>query len=175
MIDAPSSTLYLLRHAHSSWAQPGQRDHQRPLDDRGRGDALALGPAIAEAGYGIDAVVCSTATRAAETFAAVRPHLATDVAVETSDALYALGLDAYLAAVHAQPHARGLLIVGHNPMIEEFTLMLTGSRDDAATRILAEGFPTAGLAIIDFSTGLSEVAKGSGHLRQMLHPRDRRG
>lgn len=175
MTDTPRSTLYLLRHAHSSWAQPGQRDHMRPLDGRGRDDALALGPEILRAGYAIDAVVCSTAVRAAETFAALRPHLSAGITVDTSDSLYALGIEAYLAAAHAHSDARGLLLVGHNPMIEEFTLSLAGSSDRSARQTLAKGFPTAGLAVLDFSTSLAEIAAGTGHLRRLLHPRDHAG
>jgi phosphohistidine phosphatase len=172
MTDAPRSTLYLLRHAHSSWAQPGQRDHQRPLDERGRDDALALGPEIIRAGYVIDTVVCSTAARAQETFAAVRPHLAADVRVESSDDLYALGIEAYLAAAHAHGESRGLMLVGHNPMIEGFALQLAGSSDRPARQTLAAGFPTAGLAVLEFATGLAEIAAGTGHLTRLLHPRD---
>lgn len=175
MTETVRSTLYLLRHAHSSWALPGQRDHQRPLDARGREDALALEPRMLDAGCAIDTVVCSTATRAAQTFAALRPRLSRDVAVATSDDIYALGTDAYLAAARGQEGARGLLIVGHNPMIEEFTLSLAGSGETDALAALAEGFPTAGLAIVEFTTGLDAISAGSGHLRRLLRPRDHGG
>ena len=175
MTETVRSTLTLLRHAHSSWALPGQRDHQRPLDARGREDALALGPRLLAADCAIDAVVCSTAARAAETFAALRPHLPPDLTVTTSDDIYALGVEAYLAAAHRHEGAKGLLIVGHNPMIEEFTLSLAGSGESDALAALAEGFPTAGLAVIEFATGLDAITAGSGHLRRLLRPRDHGG
>jgi phosphohistidine phosphatase len=175
MTDAPRSTLYLLRHAHSSWAQPGQRDHQRPLDARGRTDALALGPSLLQAGDGIDAVVCSTALRAAETLAALRPHLPASTPVETSDDLYALGVEAYIAAARAHDSCRCLLLVGHNPMVEECAAMLAGSGEASALALLAEGFPTAGLAVIDFQTSLAGIGPGAGYLRRLMRPRDTAG
>ena len=172
MSEARRSTLYLLRHAHSSWASPGQRDHQRPLDSRGRDDALALGPELVRRGYLIDTVVCSSASRAQETFAAVRPHLSAELPVETSDALYALGIEAYLDAAHAHGGSRGLLLVGHNPMIEEVTLALASNRDGAARETLESGFPTAGLAVLEFEGSLADIQPGTGHLVRLLHPRD---
>ena len=172
MIETPASTLYLLRHAHSTTALPGQGDHERPLSARGRDAALAIGPEIRRAGYAIDTVVCSTATRTAETLAAIRPHLPPDTRIESSDALYAHGIEAYLAAASEHGRARGLLLIGHNPMIEEFALSLAGSGDREARQTLAEGFPTAGLAVLEFATGLADIGPGTGRLSRLLHPRE---
>lgn len=172
MSDAPVSTLYLLRHAHSSWALPGQRDHQRPLDARGTGDAPRIGAEIARRGYRIDRVLCSTAVRAERTLAAIREHLSADVEIEFSDSLYGLGVDAYLAAVKGHASAASLMIVGHNPMIEELTISLAGTGERAALDQLRAGFPTAGLAVIDFPVPLPAVAAGGGRLRRLVHPRD---
>lgn len=174
MFRAPRSTLYILRHAHSSWALPGQRDHQRPLDERGRGDAPKVGAEIARAGYEIHKILCSTAVRAVETLAAIRGHLGKDVPEETSDDLYALGVDAYFAKAR-ENGATGLMIIGHNPMIEDFTLQLAASGEPPALETLRSGFPTAGLAVIDFDTALPQIAPGSGRLRRLIHPRDLAG
>ena len=172
MSATPRSRLFILRHAHSSWALPGQRDHQRPLDERGRGDAIRLGRFLSEADWRIDAVASSTATRATETLDHVRPALAAETPEHLSDALYALGVDAYYAEARRLGDAAALLVVGHNPMIEEFTVSLAGNGEAAALETLQMGFPTCGLAIIEFPTDLADIAPGAGHLRRLLVPAD---
>jgi phosphohistidine phosphatase len=172
MSAAPRSRLFILRHAHSSWALPGQRDHQRPLDERGRGDAIRLGRFLADQDWGIDAVASSTATRATETLDLVRPALKPGTPEHLSDSLYALGVDAYLAEARRLGEASGLLLVGHNPMIEEFTVSLSGDGEPEALKTLSAGFPTCGLAIVEFSTALSDISAGAGMLRRLLVPAD---
>lgn len=172
MFATPQSRLYILRHAHSSWALPGQRDHQRPLDERGRRDAPRLGAAIADADYSFDVVLCSTATRAVETLEAIRAHLPPGYREELCDELYALDCEAYLAKARGQGSAASVLMIGHNPMIEEFTLALAPSGEKAALETLRDGFPTSGLAVVEFGTGLGEIAAGKGYLRRLIHPRE---
>ena len=59
--------LYLLRHARSSWAQPGQTDFERTLDDVGFGDAEIVADMAADRGFVPNRVLCSTATRCRQT------------------------------------------------------------------------------------------------------------
>ncbi|MBB4001819.1 MAG: histidine phosphatase family protein [Aurantimonas endophytica] len=172
MSAAPPSRLFILRHAHSSWALPGQRDHQRPLDERGRDDAVRLGEFLAKADWRIDAVASSTATRATETLDLVRPALKAGTPEHLSDSLYALGVEAYYGEARRLGDAEGLLLVGHNPTIEEFTVSLAGDGEAKALETLAAGFPTCGLAIVEFSTPLADITPGAGTLRQLLVPAD---
>ncbi|NDV85200.1 histidine phosphatase family protein [Aurantimonas aggregata] len=166
----PRSRLFILRHAHSSWALPGQRDHQRPLDERGRDDAFRLGAFLAKAEWRIDAVASSTATRATETLDLVRPALPAGTPEHLSDSLYALGVDAYYAEACRVGDAGGVLIIGHNPTIEEFTVSLAGDGEAEALETLAAGFPTCGLAIVEFGTTLADITPGAGRLRRLLVP-----
>ncbi|TFF27444.1 histidine phosphatase family protein [Jiella endophytica] len=162
--------VLILRHAHSSWARPGQRDHQRPLDARGEEDAARLAKILVKEKLAIDAVVCSTATRAVDTLAALAPAIGDDVPTEYSDDLYALGTDAYFAAVKAEAKARALLVVGHNPMIEDFARSLAGKGETAALDAIAEGFPTSALAIVGLKTPLDEIGPGAGRLLRVIRP-----
>ncbi|MBO0902109.1 SixA phosphatase family protein [Jiella sonneratiae] len=163
--------LYILRHAHSSWARPGERDHQRPLDERGARDADRLAEILGEESVKIDAVACSTARRAVDTLTPLRAALGNDVAIDYSDDLYALGAEAYFAAAARAPaNVSALLIVGHNPMVEEFTAQLAGDGDEAARAALAGGFPTCALAIVGLPRPLAEVAPGSGRLLRVVRP-----
>ncbi|MEX6508474.1 histidine phosphatase family protein [Jiella sp. M17.18] len=167
------SHLFLLRHAHSSWASPGQRDHQRPLDERGRKDASRLCEAIRRSGIAFDAIVCSSATRATETLDGIRPALASDLPVEVSDDLYALGAEAYLAAAHRHGDRRALLLIGHNPMVEAVARALAPDGEADASAAIAEGFPTCALARIGFDGSLQGIRPGDGFLEQVIVPRGR--
>lgn len=170
MPHAPLSMLYILRHAHSSPARPGQPDELRPLDERGRADALKVGAEIASAGDPIERVVCSTAVRAAETLAATRKFLPAGAEIAWSDDLYALGVDAYYAAARRCAGAASVLIIGHNPMVEAFAASLAATGEPAALAVLRSGFPTAGLAVVALGIPFGEIAAGAGHLRRLIRP-----
>lgn len=161
-------TIHILRHAHSSWAVPGQRDHQRVLDDRGREDAVRLASRIGREAAWIQRVVCSTAVRARQTLDLVRKALPQTVDVWFSDDLYALGPAAYEAAIQASPGPGELLLVGHNPMIEQFVFDLC-TADTEALRIARPGIGTANWLTIELKI---ESADGAmrGALRSLVKP-----
>lgn len=171
---SPSRRLYILRHAHSSWALPGQRDNHRPLDARGRKEADRLAEFIARKGYRFDVVVCSTAKRASETYDRIRPQLPTEGREEASDALYAMGIEAYYDAARRHGDCDAILLVGHNPVIEQFTLSLIADGDPAAIEAIRMGFPTCGLAVVEFSGPLDAIERGTGRLREFVDPHDLR-
>lgn len=170
MPTSASSRLILLRHAHSSWALPGQRDHQRSLDDRGRREAPLVGAAFQHLGIQVDRILVSTAQRAQETIAALRPFISADAEMNSLDDLYALGPEAYIAAARHSGVA-SLMLVGHNPMIEEATASLAPKGDGKALETLRAGFPTAGLAVIEFAGSLADIAPGTGRLVALLAPK----
>ncbi|MER0237462.1 histidine phosphatase family protein [Fulvimarina sp. MAC8] len=166
--------MFVLRHAHSSWALPGQRDHQRALDDRGREDAKRLAEAIEAEGIAIDCVQCSSATRAKETLEIVEPAFKSIGETIMSDDLYALGPEAYVAAMCAALDARSVLIIGHNPMIEDFCLSLV-AEDSKAWFKLREGLPTCGFvefSVNDGDGGFETLKNGGGTMQRILLPRE---
>lgn len=164
--------LYLLRHAKAGWAEPGMRDFDRPLDRTGTEDAVATGIAMRANDFRPDLVICSSARRARETLDAIAAHV--DVGrILYTDGLYSTDASGYVDIVREAPVAETLLLVGHNPMMEDVAFALAGDGDSEATASLAAGFPTSGLAVIRFPGPLSDAEPGKGYLELFLTPLDR--
>ena len=167
------SLLFLLRHAKSDWAKPGMRDFDRPLKGRGWKNAETIGAAMRSAGYLPDRVICSKAARAMETWEAVSRTLEPgDCEVEITEALYGSDASGYLRTINGSSGSERLLVIGHNPMMEDVAFALAGEGDETALGKLEKGFPTAGMAVLEFSVPLSEVGPGKGALREFLTPAD---
>jgi phosphohistidine phosphatase len=160
------SHLYLLRHAKAARAVPGMADFDRPLEQRGVSDARAVGERMKEAGYRPDLVLCSPAQRTQETWACVERFLAPVLhGVRCPRQLYGSDARHYLDAIRNAGPAEALLVVGHNPMIEEIATMLVGAGRSGP---MASGFPTAALAVIRFGGPLSSAGAGRGALEAFL-------
>ena len=170
MSSAPTSRLYILRHAHAGWARPGESDHDRRLDARGRAECERLVVFLRSEAFAFDTILCSTAARTRETLDLIRPALPSGLADAKLSSLYGGEIAAYYEAVRGQAEAAALLVIGHNPMIEEFTLSLAGSGDRAALATASQGFPTGGLAIVEFERPLSRIAPGAGRLCRLFDP-----
>jgi len=170
-------TLSLLRHAKSSWKNPALPDRERPLNTRGMGDAPVMGQAMSERGIDPELVLCSSAQRTVETLDLVLPELKIEPEVVYADALYHATPDGMLDMLRElQPGAHSVLLVGHNPEIHALALGLIGGGPKEYRDRLSEKYPTAGLAVINFTAGLwSSVDMGSGSLSLFLVPRDVRG
>jgi phosphohistidine phosphatase len=149
-VPEPLHRLLLLRHAKSDWTG-GFVDHERPLAKRGRRDAPAVGRWLRDRALAPDLVLCSTARRAQETWELAEAELG-GATLETrfTDQVYGASADD-LAALAAQTpeDVRTLLIVGHNPAIQQLSLNLPGSADEAAREQARDGFGTATLAVLD--------------------------
>jgi phosphohistidine phosphatase len=166
------SRLLLLRHARAAWAEPGMRDFDRPLDSSGHTDADALGAIMVAAGYIPDRVICSSARRARETWDAVGKRLARQAEIIFTDQLYLTDATGYVNFIRDNGAAESLLIVGHNPMIEDVCFGLAASGEEGATSARSSGFPACGLAVIDFPGLLTEVAPSRGYLNAFYTPAD---
>jgi phosphohistidine phosphatase len=148
-------TLLLLRHAKSDRDDPNLPDHERPLNKRGKRDAPRIAEVIQDEKLTPDLIITSTAKRACQTAKEVARG-AGGAVVET-DQLYLAGPDAYRSVLSAVPdtHDR-VMLVGHNPGIEEFLADLTG----VPTRL-----PTAALARVDLPitrwSELTDTTKGA--------------
>jgi phosphohistidine phosphatase len=163
--------LYLLRHAKAGWALPGVRDFDRPLDASGIEDADALGVAMRAAHYVPDLTLCSNARRARETLEGIAAHTDTGRVVFT-DALYSEDAAGYLAIIKENGARGSLLVIGHNPMMEDLVMAIAGDGDAKARDTLDRGFPTSGLAVVSFKGCLGSAAPGAGYLESFLSPAD---
>jgi phosphohistidine phosphatase len=165
--------LYLLRHAKSSAGEPGQADHERPLNARGRRAAERIGDLLAERGDAIELVLCSSARRTRETLERVLERLGAPPRIETLRDLYLASSEDLLQRVRELPDDVGsALLVGHNPGIGELAQRLAARGSAEALRQLREKFPTAALAILRFeSAHWSQVARGA-QLESFVLPRE---
>jgi len=169
-------TLSLLRHAKSSWKNPGMADRDRPLAMRGIADAPLMGRAMTERGIDPDLVLCSSARRTRDTLALVLPELKVEPKVVYEDALYHAGAAEMLEMLRGvQPGASRLMLVGHNPEIHALALDLVGSGPQHYRDKLEDKYPTAGLVVVNFTSGgWQGVTVNSGELKLFLTPKDLR-
>jgi phosphohistidine phosphatase len=164
-------TLYLLRHAKSSWDEPGLADHDRPLAPRGRRAAKLIPKHIRSEGIAPELVLCSTARRARETFEGIASALGDDPEVRFEDGLYGASADALLARLQAIPEdVESAMLIGHNPSIESLALLLAASGNDLDR--LRSKFPTGALATLTFDVPWAELAPGTATLTAFVRPKD---
>ena len=144
-------------------------DFDRPLDARGVEDACLVGEAMRAEDLVPDVVLCSPARRCVETCDIVTGYFPTDIRTDFIDDLYSRGHNRYIESLGDQD-ARTLLLVGHNPMMEDTTSALANSAEQWPGERLEKGFPTAGLAVVDFDSSPADLHNG-GHLGQFLTPK----
>ncbi len=145
------------------------RDFDRPLDARGVEDAGLIGETMRADDLAPDVILCSPARRCVETCDIVASCFPAEFKTDYIDDLYSRSHDRYLELLAAQ-NASTILLVGHNPMMEDTACELTGSAEAWPRERLDKGYPTAGLAIIDFDGSRTELRR-SGHLGQFLTPK----
>ena len=139
-------TLYLLRHAKSSWDDPTVADHERRLSPRGRRDAQRIAEHIDRLGIAPSLVLCSTSRRTRETLERVRAALDT-AAVSLEPELYAASADTLLERLHGVPdEIASVMLIGHNPGLEDLALFVASNGPELAR--LETKFPTAALATL---------------------------
>ncbi len=155
--------LLLLRHAEAMHAGPDGRDAERPLSLHGEAQASAVGTWLAEQGAEPDTVLCSPARRAQMTADAVCRALRTRTP-RFLPAIYQATPGELLSLVeHHAPDARQVLLVGHNPGLEQLLALLTAGRSAGA-----RGMSPATLAWVDTADDAFEP--GHGRLRVLWSP-----
>jgi phosphohistidine phosphatase len=167
-------TLSLLRHAKSSWDEMGSSDFERPLAPRGIDAAPRMGRAMHEAGVHPELVLCSAAARTRQTLDLVLPELGLPSPTLVYDEkLYLAPPESLLTTIHTlSTKAASIMIVGHNPGHHLLALALAGTGSRPAMALLADKFPTAGLAVLTFKTTLwRDVTPGTGTLTHFITPR----
>lgn len=174
--------LLLLRHAKTEIDAPSGRDQDRRLDDRGHRDAARIGEWIADHPPFPDTVLVSPAVRARQTWELAWDAMKDRVEapqVELLPELYGADAGQLLetirsASIQTDPKKRikHLMVVGHNPGMHEFALMLIGSGDTGGRKALADNLPTAGLAVFEFDVkDWGDVAYRHGKLVLFVSPK----
>ncbi|MEU6065168.1 histidine phosphatase family protein [Streptomyces sp. NPDC047082] len=171
----PLRRLVVLRHAKSAWPE-GVPDHQRPLAPRGRRDAPAAGRALVEADCLPDLALCSTAVRARQTWELASGQWGTPPPVRHDRRLYAAGAEDLLDVVReVPPEVETLLLVGHNPGLEDLVLDLAGDALDDALDQVRTKFPTSAIAVLAWhGTGWEALGPGTALLTSVIVPRGKK-
>jgi phosphohistidine phosphatase len=168
----PAHRLLVLRHAKSSWNNADLADHERPLAPRGRRAAEAMAEHLAA----LDPpglVLCSTARRAQDTLEPLRDRLPDTTEVQIEDDLYGAPVPLLLARLRRVPDATaGVLLVGHNPGLEDLVRALGRAGDPALIARFRAKFPTAALATLAFDGPWKKLGPGAATLEAFVVPGD---
>lgn len=157
--------LLLVRHAKSSWKNPGAVDFERPLNQRGQRDAPRMALAIRSLGIHVDCLLCSSARRARQTATAFIDVLQLgSEQIRFDDQLYLATAPALLALLRTAPACETAMLIGHNPGLTELANLL------AATPV-ADNVPTAGVVHLRTAGGSSDLAAQRATLVRYLTPR----
>jgi len=149
-------TLLVLRHAKSNWDDSAAKDHERPLNARGERDAPRMGQLARDEQLRPELIVSSDAVRARMTACAMAD--ATGGQLLLDPRLYHAGPTDILAALRSVieqnvENVATVMIVGHNPGLEELIARLTGEREDLPTCALAQiALPIDRWSDLDIST-----------------------
>ena len=162
--------LFLLRHAKSSWDDAELVDHDRPLAPRGRRAARLIAEHLGREGVAPALVLCSSARRTRETLERVAPALGDGISVKIERDLYAASEQRLLERLRAvEDGVESLMLIGHNPGVEQLALSLAGSGQKLAG--LRRKYPTGALATLEFSGRWGDLRTGSAELMGFITPK----
>ena len=166
-------SLTLLRHAKSSWDDESLDDFHRPLNDRGRRAAKAMGKHLAAKGAKFDLILASPAQRVVETLEGLAAGGWEAAPVEFDPAIYHASTGDLMEMVRAAPgKVRRLMLVGHNPVLGVLALQLSGEDGEGLRAQVAENYPTGALAEIALDIGdWTEAGPGYGRIVEFVVPR----
>lgn len=163
--------LLILRHAKSAWDTDATSDFARPLAKRGNKDAPRVGEWMYREGLVPDLVISSPAERAKQTTLKVCKSLDfKKKKIQWEDQVYAAGVTELLRVLARCPRDAGtVLLVGHNPGLEDLVLHLAGDEVDEP----ADGklLPTAALARLEMPEDWSDLDTGCAQLVAITRPR----
>jgi phosphohistidine phosphatase len=167
-----SKRLFVLRHAKSSWEDPGLEDHERPLAPRGRRAAKVLNQHLRQEQIAPELVICSTARRTRETLDGVDPG--GEISIESE--LYAASAKDVVERLRRVPEPTGsVMVIGHNPAMQLLVLRLTANEaqvsEGSDLAAIQQKFPTGALASLTFGCAWSELSPGAAELAAYVRPK----
>ena len=161
--------ILLLRHAKSSWEDSGLKDFDRPLATRGLQDAPLVGKFIREIGFKPGVVISSPAQRAKETTElSMEAASVDDSQIHWNEDLYFGSVRDYVDVIRsASQNYERMMLVGHNPLMEQAAGLLAGSEEQTAIRM-----PTAALVCLEsFADNWQHIAPGTCQVKWMMIPK----
>lgn len=156
-------TLFILRHAKSSWDNNALSDFERPLNERGLRHAPLMGEVMRKNNFSPDLILSSPARRAKETAALVKQAAGIESEIRFDERIYE-ATSARLLETLAEQTGESILLVGHNPGLEELLKFLTGE---------SPPMPTAALAVVDLQMeNWNQINSAPGDLRVLIRPQE---
>lgn len=158
-------TIYILRHAKSSWDNPSLADFERPLNERGLFAAPFMGQYFLKNNLQPELILSSPAFRAKQTAEIIKEKAEIANEIKFDERIYEASPQILMQIIsEVSETCNSVMIVGHNPGLENLIKFLTGS---------IQPLPTAGLAIIDLEIEKWEnLDLDTGKLRNFVHPRE---
>lgn len=164
--------LLLLRHAKAVPQEDAMQDRDRPLADKGARQMRKLADWVEERRIAPDLVLCSPSARTRQTLALIAPRL------KQSETLYEEGL--YLADARSLlqrlrkvPDGRAsVMVVGHNPGLQELAALLLQSSAGALARRLKDKMPTGALAVFALDGPWASLDRGAARLVEFVTPKE---
>lgn len=159
-------TLYLVRHAKSSWEDSQLRDYDRPLNKRGKKDAPNMGRRLALMRVSVDLLLSSPANRAYTTATIIASAFNYDKkAIETDEAIYHASRTELVEILKAQDQKlNAIMFFGHNPGFTDLANYLTGADID--------NIPTCGVAAIQLEiSAWKSLNRNTGKLLFFEYPK----
>ncbi len=159
--------LFVLRHAKSSWNDPGLPDFERPLNKRGKKAAPFMGNVMRERGYCPEIILSSPAERAKQTSMLFRESAGLEAEILYEPRIYGAGVNSLIDVLsNIDDGIAAPIIVGHNPGFEDLVQYLTGHY---------KRMPTTALAVVDLGIdSWSDLSRQSGNLIDILRPKEQK-
>ncbi|MDA0194163.1 MAG: histidine phosphatase family protein [Bacteroidetes bacterium] len=158
-------TLFLVRHAKSSWDNMGLSDFDRPLNDRGFADAPSMGNFLKGLAVRPDLILSSPAKRAFSTANLIAKEIGYNNTIQTDQGIYHANTRELMLILTVQDNNHNsIMMVGHNPGFTDFCNKLTGD--------FIDNMPTCSICRIDFDVdSWTEISFGTGNKIFFQYPK----
>lgn len=166
--------LLLMRHAKSSWNDAPEADFDRTLSGRGRRACRLMADYMNAHALLPDLILCSSAQRTRETLAGLVTAFSHDHRILLTRRLYDTSQsDGHETIRNHGGTAKTLMLIGHNPSVQQMALDLAIEGDPAQLAAIETKYPTAALTVLDFEVNnWSELRSQMGRILNFVRPRD---
>jgi len=165
--------LYLLRHAKSSWREPGLDDHDRPLNKRGQQAAKIIAKYLRRSEITFDLVICSTATRAKQTLDPIIKAVNPPKIILERKIFVGAQQELWEQLWNMPKRAKSVLLIGHSPALQNLALELAQSGEPLP--LAGDKFPTGAMASFRFRGGWKALKPHGAELTSFVTPKTLEG
>jgi phosphohistidine phosphatase len=167
-------TLFLLRHAKSSWDDSSLHDFDRPLSPRGIKACKMMTKHLIKSKIKPELVLCSSSRRTRETLELISGAFDDETEIRFEYGIYEAGSQALLKRLkRVNRKVSSVMMIGHNTGLEHLALALTSGTETKSLARMREKYPTLALSSIEIKQGgWAELGPGSAKLKDFVIPSD---